>query len=110
VLEDTFPGQTAILLFLTPTGREQTTALLESAVPTVSVGYDVLLDSIEETKSSADLGSSDRQALVMIADHIREDILGTETEEVKPLVRELWKAHGKALRLAMEYRPRLEDI
>jgi hypothetical protein len=35
--------------------------------------------------------------------------LGEETE-VKALVRELWRTHGKALRLAMEHRPRLEDI
>ena len=41
--------------------------------------------------------------------HLREDILGEETK-VKTLVRELWRDHGKALRLAMEHRPRLEDI
>lgn len=33
-----------------------------------------------------------------------------EESEVKGIVRELWRAHGKALRLAIEHRPRLEDI
>jgi hypothetical protein len=33
-----------------------------------------------------------------------------EESEVKGVVRELWRAHGKALRLAMQHRPSLEDI
>ncbi len=109
VLEDAFPLQMPVLLFLTPTGREPTTALSGSSVPAISVGYDLILEAVEEVLRSAGLRSSDRQALEMIAEHIREDILGAETEVVA-LVRELWRNHGKALRLAMEHRPRLEDV
>ncbi len=108
-LEDAFSNQTPILVFLTPTGREPTTADSESQIPTVSADYNLILEAVDVALRKAEPGSGDQHALQVIAKHVREDILGEETE-VKSVVRELWRTHGKALRLAMEHRPRLEDI
>lgn len=108
-LESTFPGQTSIMVFLTPTGREPTTAFSHSSVPAISVGYDLIVEAVEEALRAAEPESRDSHTLSEIAAHLREEILGEETE-VKTMVRKLWRDHGKALRLAMEHRPRLEDI
>ncbi len=53
-------------------------------------------------------GNRDQHALNEIVNHLREVILGEETE-AKSLVRELWRDHGKALRLAMKHRPSRES-
>ena len=108
-LEQAFLDQTSIMVFLTSTGRLPTTALDQSSVPVIPAGYEMLVENIEETLRDSKLGSRDRRVLSEIAAHIREEILDEE-QEVKALVRELWKSHGKALHLAMEHRPRLEDI
>ena len=108
-LESAFPDQTSIMVFLTPTGRTPTTALSHSSVPVISVGYYLIVEAVKEAWREAEPESRDQHALSEIAAHLKEDILGEETE-VKTLVRELWKAHGKALHLAMEHRPRLEDV
>jgi hypothetical protein len=46
--------------------------------------------------------------LAEISSHIQEDILGNN--ELKGLVRDLWKAHPRACRLIYEHRPCLRDI
>jgi hypothetical protein len=109
VLERAFPTQTSVMIFLTPTGREPTTAISHHRVPAVSAGYALIVEAIGETLREAEPRSRDQHVLREIMAHLRENILDEETE-VKILVRELWRAHGKALRLAMEHRPRLEDI
>lgn len=108
-LNRAFPNQASFMVFLTPTGREPTTAISDHPVPTVSAGYDLIVEALEEALRQAEPGSRSQHALSEIMVHLKENILGEETE-VKALVRELWRTHGKALRLAMEHRPRLEDV
>ncbi len=108
-LQRAYPGHAALMVFLTPTGREPTTAIPHHSVPTVSVGYDLFVKAAEEALREAEPGSRDEHALSEIVAHLKENILGEDTK-VKELVRDLWRSHGKALRLAMEHRPRLEDI
>ena len=109
VLDRTFPNQASVMIFLTPTGRGPTTAISDHPVPTVSAGYGLIVQAVEEALRETRPGSRDERVLSEIATHLREEILGEETE-VKTLVRELWKEHGRALHLALEHRPRLEDI
>lgn len=108
-LERAFLGQTSVMVFLTPTRREPTTSIPDHPIPTVAIGYELIVEAVEEALQQAEPASRDRRTLSEIATHLREDILDEETE-VKALVRELWRSHGRALRLAMEHRPRLEDI
>lgn len=108
-LRRAFRDQASVLVFLTPTGREPITAISDHPVPTVSIGYDLIVRAIQKSLRGAEAGSRDQRALQEIVAHLKENILGEETE-VKALVRELWREHGKALHLAMEHRPRLEDI
>jgi len=108
-LQRAYPDVAAVMVFLTPTGREPTTALSDSQVPTVSVGYDSVLAAVEEALRHTERGSRNEHVLSEIIAHLREDILG-EDPEVRTLARELWRTHGRALRIALEHRPRLEDI
>ncbi len=96
------------MVFLTPTGREPTTARAGGRVPAVALGYEWILAAVEEARRKATPGSRDEGALGEVAAHLREDLMGEP--EVKNLVRELWKTHGRALQLALRHRPQLGDI
>jgi PD-(D/E)XK nuclease superfamily len=104
-----YPDRSAVVAFLTPTGREPTTANSDSQVPAVALGYDSILAAVEEARREAPPGSRDERVLGEVTAHLKEDILG-HPEEAKRLVRALWRTHGQALRLALEHRPKLEDI
>lgn len=108
-LRSAFPGQTSLMVFLTPTGREPTTAISPHPVSTVSLGYDLIVEATEGALRETRPGSRDEYALSEVVAYLKENILGEDTE-VRTLVRQLWREHGKALRLAMKHRPRLEDI
>lgn len=108
-LQRIYPDIAAVMVFLTPTGRKPTTASSDSQVPVFSLGYDSILAAVEETLRQTERGSHDEHVLREIIVHLREDILG-ETPEVRALALELWKTHGRALRIALEHRPKLEDI
>ena len=104
-----FPGRTArVMAFLTPTGREPTTARSDSAVSAVAISYDSVLSGVKEALGEAPSGSRDEHVLSEVAAHLEEDILGDP--EVKAMVGELWRSHRRALGLALRYRPRLSDI
>jgi hypothetical protein len=78
-------------------------------VPVVAVGYDLILTAVEQTRREARSGSRDERVLSEVAAHLREDVLA-EDPEVRMLVRELWRSHGRAMQLALKHRPRLDDI
>ncbi len=105
-----YPGRTAVLVFLTPTGREPTTALEGAAVPVVALDYGAVLSALGEARERAPSGSRDERVLREFEDHVREDILGEREDEAKALARGLWRTHGRALRFAVEHRPRLADV
>ena len=106
-----YPGWTAVLAFLTPTGREPTTADPCAPVPVVALGWDAVLRAAGEARELAPPGSRDGRALSEFEDHVREDILGEGGDgDAKALARGLWREHGRALRFALENRPRLADI
>lgn len=107
-LRRAYPDRTAVMIFLTPTGREPTTHHLDSEVPVVAVSYALILAVVKKALQRAPIGSRDEHALAEVAAHLEEDILGNP--EVRKLVRELWRTHGRALQLALEHRPRLNDI
>ena len=104
----TYPGWVAVVVFLTPTGREPSTADPHSPVPAVALGYEAVLDVVEETRRGATFGSREQSVLGEVAAHLREDIVGGS--ESKALIRELWRAHRRALGLVLNQRPRLSDI
>jgi hypothetical protein len=76
-----------VVAFLTPTGREPTTARSGSVVPAVAISYDSVLRGVKEALREAPSGSRDERVLSEVAAHLEEDILGDP--EVKALVREL---------------------
>lgn len=104
-----YPKDAALLVFLTPTGREPTTAKASHPVRVVQAGYAVIASAAEEALRKAESGSRDEHSLSEVVAHLKENVLNEDTE-VKEMVRELWKSHGRALRLAMKHRPRLEDV
>jgi hypothetical protein len=107
-LKRAYRDRTAVMVFLTPTGREPFTARVPSPVPAVAVGYELVLNAVKEARRRTIPRSRDERVLSEIAAHLEEDILGEP--EVKTLVRQLWRTHGRALQLAMKHRPRLSDI
>lgn len=107
-LRRAYPGRTAVVVFLTPTGREPTTARPGSSVPAVAVGYGLVLAAVEEARRSAFPGSRDEHVLSEVAAHLKEDIVGDP--EAKALARELWRTHRRAIGLLAQHRPRLSDI
>jgi hypothetical protein len=107
-LERAYPDRTALMIFLTPTGREPTTARAGGPVPALALGYGSILTAVEEARRKASPGSRDGATLGEVAAHLKEDILGDP--EVKILVRELWKTHGWALQLAIRHRPQLDEM
>ena len=105
-----YPGGTAVLAFLIPTGREPTTALEGATVPVVTLDYGAVLTALGEARKRAPLGGRDERVLREFEDHVREDILEEREDEAKVLARQLWRAHGRALRFTLEHRPRLSDV
>jgi hypothetical protein len=106
-----YPGWTAVLAFLTPTGRDPTTALEGTAVPVVALDYGAFLSAAGEARRRAASGSRDERALLEFEDHLREAILREPGEDdARALARGLWREHGRALRFVAENRPRLSDI
>ncbi len=108
-LRRAYPKNAALIVFLTPTGRDPATAIPNHAVSAVSAGYDLIVAATEEVLRETESGSRDEHALSEVVAHFKENILSEDTE-VKALVRDLWKSHGRALRLAIKHRPRLEDV
>lgn len=108
-LRRAYPNHAALMVFLTPTGRDPTTAIPRHPVPVVSIGYGLIAEGVEEALRKAKPDSRDEHALNEVVAHLKENILSADTE-VKAMVRELWKSHGRALRLAIKHRPRLEDV
>jgi hypothetical protein len=104
----TYPGWVAVVVFLTLTGREPSTADPHSPVPAVALGYEAVLDVVQEARRGATSGSREESVLSEIAAHQKEDIVGDA--ESKALVRELWWAHRRALGIVLSQRPRLSDI
>jgi hypothetical protein len=107
-LRRTYPGWVAVLVFLTPNGREPSTADPRSPVPVDALGYDMVLDVVEEARRGAISGSREESVLAEVAAHLKEDIVGDA--ESKALVREFWREHRRALGLVVSQRPRLGDI
>lgn len=106
-----YPGKTAVLAFLTPTGRGPTTASEGAAVPVVALDYGSVLSAAGEARGGAASGGRDERALMEFEEHVREAILGEPREDnARALARGLWREHGRALRFALENRPRLSDI
>lgn len=75
-----YPGATAVLAFLTPTGRRPTTALEGAAVPVVALDYGAILSAVGEARGQAPSGGRDERALLEFEDHVREGILGEPRE------------------------------
>lgn len=110
-LESFYPDDwLTVIVFLSPNGRDPATARDDGPVPWVALGYDVVLTAVREARSRAAPGSHEDRVLSEVAAHIEEDILGDPEAEAKALVNELWKDHGHALRLALEHRPKMENI
>lgn len=90
------------MVFLTPTGRRSTTADIDTATPCLSIGYDTILEIIRNSREKAELDARDHRVITEIAAHLEEDILGS-SNDIRTLVRELWRHHPRALTLAMHY-------
>ena len=106
-----YPHHTAVMAFMCPTGREPTTASQASSVPCVALDYRTVLSAITAALDVTERISRDWRALKEIAQHIEEDILDNmDNMELRSLVGELWKDHGRALDIAMAQRPRLSDV
>ena len=104
-----YPGRTAAVVFLTPTGRGPSTADRGTRVPVVALGYSAVLAAIGEARAGSPPGSGDERALSLLVSHLKEEILG-EGDRERTLARELWRDHNRALRLAMEHRPNVGDV
>ncbi len=109
VLRRAYPRDAALMLFLTPSGRDPATAIPRHPVPVVPIGYGLVTSAVEEALRQAESGGRDEHALSEVVAHLKENILSEDTE-VRALVRDLWRSHGRALRLAVKHRPRLEDV
>jgi hypothetical protein len=103
-----FPGRLPVIIFLSPAGRNPLTARDGHSVPVVPVGYEAILRAVEAARQQAEPDSRDGYVLGEVAAHLKEDIVGDP--EVTALVRELWRTHRKALGIAVNQRPRLDDM
>lgn len=108
ILWKEFPERANVLLFLTPTGIDARTANESSPVPCIPMSYDDLFTCL--TNAAQSEAASDQVCSIALnfAEHIKEEIVGSN--HVRSLVQDLWRAHPQAMRLALKYRPRLEDI
>ena len=106
-----YPGNAAVLAFLTPTGRDPTTADWGAPVPVVTLGWDAVLRATGQALDRAPAGGRDERVLSEFYDHVREEVLReARDDDAKALARGLWREHGRALRLAMEHRPGMGDV
>lgn len=103
-----YPDAAALLVFLTPDGREPESAAERADVPCVPLAYGELARMLGEglllpaaEKSVLEVGSN-------LVRHMKEEIVGMS--EIQAVVRDLWRRHPRAMRLAMRYRPRLDDV
>jgi hypothetical protein len=105
-----YPGWTAVLAFLTPTGRDPATALEGTAVSVVTLDYGAFLSAAGEARRKAASGSRDERALSEFEDHLREAIL----REPGKTTRGRWPGGCGASMGgrcgSSENRPRLSDI
>lgn len=105
-----YPNHTAAMVFLSPSARVSTTASQSSKVPCIAIGYRNILDALSAAIDVTEPDTKDWRVLKEIEQHLEEDILDNEDSEIRRLVGNLWKDHGRALDLALEHRPRLSDI
>ncbi len=103
-----YPHHTALIAFLAPTKRCPSTLDAASRVPCVPLDYSAVVEAIHASLAQAEPGSTDAVVLRELASHLVEEIL--EDREVRAVAHQLWKAHGRALELAFEHRPRLSDV
>ncbi|HEV3146226.1 MAG TPA: PD-(D/E)XK nuclease family protein [Gemmataceae bacterium] len=99
---------TAVMVFLTPTGRPPGTACSPHSVPCVSISYEAVLNVISRVALEAQQDSDDWRVLREIAIHLEEEVMGNSPVEQR--VKELWKKYPHALKRAMEFRPQLREI
>ena len=108
VLRQQYLNVPCVMLFLTPDGREPDTADEDSNVPCIPIGYSdmagMLLDALSHSRYAEGL----YEVTSNIVRHWKEDIVGAE--HLRDAVLELWREHPKAMRLAMQYRPKLDDV
>lgn len=100
--------RTPLLLFLTADGREPRTSAKGTKVPVVSISYREFLEHLNVVIQDRSRGGAVTEVVSNFQRHIREEIVGDS--HVKGLVLDLWRRHPEAMRLAMKYRPRLDDI
>lgn len=103
-----YPRDPRAILFLTPDGREPETAGDGPQVPCVPVGYEELAGILDKALEAAHPSADQREVAENLLRHWREEIVGED--ELRREVLELWRDHPQAMRLAMAYRPRLEDV
>lgn len=97
-----------LLLFLTPDGREPRTSANESVVPVLPISYQDLYNKLNTAIQHYFYDTALAEVVRNFQRHLKEEIVADT--HVKGLVLDLWKQHPKAMRLAMKYRPRLDDI
>ena len=93
-----FPGYEHYFLYLTPRGKL-------SSKPDVwkAVGYQTVLDIIEQALVSADSSADATVFIKHYADAIRRNIV--EDEELKEICQKIYKEHRRALDLILKYKP-----
>jgi hypothetical protein len=107
-LDRAYPRHTAVVVFLSPTKRRPSTADATSRVPCVVLGYSAVIAAIQASLDQNTLESAEVRVLQELERHLGEDILGDQ--QIRKVVRKLWKTHGRALELAIEHRPRMIDV
>ena len=88
-----FPGRTRVLAFLTPTGREPTTARTDSLVPAVAIGFDSILSGVKEARREAASERCDEGVLSCLRGRGSRTFLGLIS----------WNANPRARRTALRY-------
>jgi hypothetical protein len=107
-LEAAYPDSTAVLVFLAPSRRVPSTADAASKVTCVALDYSAIIAAVQASLDHAPTNSPDAHILRDLRRHLKEDIMADD--EARQLVRELWMKHGRALALALEHRPRINDV
>lgn len=97
-----------MILFLTPEGRNSSTADPSSEVPCYSISYRCIAEALEKGREVA--SGHVESFLDQTIYHIKEDIMGDG--ETKEIARKIWsnKDYADALNEIIQYRPCLEDI
>lgn len=107
-LSHAFPHYTPVIVFLAPSKRRSETADASSNIPCVVLDYSALVDAIRKALEQTEPDSTDARALREIVRHFEEDLL--KDKQLRKLVHKLWRSHPRALQLAIEHRPRMENI